>query len=250
MKWGLLNSSGHRARRVSLPLDDESAWAETIAEWGLDSQTAWAISTVNPPAASRLEDRLREIGAYLPRWYRSAIDVPMGHDTNRPSGAGADRAMAVLAAKELLTAGIPAIVISCGTAITIERITADGVWDGGAIAAGLDMTARALNNQTAQLPRVETRDAPHAWGNSTETALAAGVFWGTVGTVRELVARQEFPGSRTLLWTGGSADVLARAVEGSNARVVPDLMLAGVAFAAFGVSACVFLGPLPSNRSV
>ena len=54
------------------------------------------------------------------------------------------------------------LVVLCGTAVTIERVAADGTWQGGAIAAGLSMTARALHLLTAQLPLVDPREAPPA----------------------------------------------------------------------------------------
>ena len=95
----------------------------------------------------------------------------------------------------------------CGTAITVERITADGVWQGGAIAPGLGQTARALNLMTAQLPFIELSQTPPAWGRGTVDSLKAGIFWGIVGAVRELLARQEADLGRDpwVVWTGGDA---------------------------------------------
>jgi type III pantothenate kinase len=129
----------------------------------------------------------------------------------------------------------PGLVVSCGTAITIERVAADGTWQGGAIATGLGLSARALHLLTAQLPLVSPPPAPAAWGRSTRPAIEAGVFWGAVGTVRELLARQsEGLDDPWLVWTGGDADRLAPCIDWGDVRVVPDLVLEGLARLAFG----------------
>jgi type III pantothenate kinase len=110
--------------------------------------------------------------------------------------------------------GRAGLVVSCGTAITVERVSAEGVWQGGAIAPGWNLSARALHFGTAQLPLVRVEEAPPAWGRSTTPALAAGLFWGTVGAVRELLARQaeDLAPSPWLVWTGGDAPVFSRRI--------------------------------------
>ncbi len=72
---------------------------------------------------------------------------------------------------------------------------------------------------------------------ATAPALAAGLFWGLVGAVREILSRQAegFRRNPWLLWTGGDADWLARRVAWPGGRLVPDLVLRGLATAAFGV---------------
>ena len=121
------------------------------------------------------------LGDATATWFRSAAEVGVPNELVEPETAGADRAFAVAAAIDLGPAGRPGLVVSCGTAITVERISKEGVWQGGAIAAGLGVTARALHQQTAQLPRVDLHRVPPCWGRSTRPALEAGVFWGTVG---------------------------------------------------------------------
>lgn len=242
MKWGLLDDRGRLASKVALPLDDRDAWERAIRDWGLRPRDSWAVSSVNPPVAEALGRVLSGLGSAPGPWYRSARDVAFGPGNPPPEGAGADRALAVLAAKSLIPPGSPGLVISCGTAITFERIGPDGRWEGGAIAAGLGMVARALRGQTAQLPLVELHDIPDPWGDSTASAIAAGIYWGTVGAVRELIARQapSIAGEHRL-WTGGDARLLAPAIEGEAAVIVPDLVLAGVALAAFSVPPGQFL---------
>ena len=161
--------------------------------------------------------------------------MPVRHDLEGPETAGADRALAVSAAVRLMPQGRPGLVVSCGTAITVERITADGIWQGGAIAAGLGLAARALHLLTAQLPLVELDRAPPAWGSSTRPAVEAGVYWGAVGAVRELLARQagDLLEDPWVIWTGGDAALLAGPIAGKDARIEPDLVLLGLSHLAF-----------------
>ncbi len=126
------------------------------------------------------------------------------------------------------------LIVSCGTAITVERISKQGIWQGGAIAPGLAMAASALHSQTAMLPLVEPSGPLAAWGASTIPALEAGVFWGTVGAVRELLERQkaDLGSDPWVIWTGGNAALLAGPIAGSDARIEPDLVLLGLCRAA------------------
>lgn len=236
LKWGRIGPDGRIAESVALPIGDPAAWSRQLDSWeAVDGPADWAIASVNPSVADRLgrllADRARSI-----RWYRSAADVPIRHALNHADRAGADRALAVARAIDLAPSNQPGRVISCGTAITVERIDAEGVWQGGAITAGMGLLSRALNSGTAQLPGIDAAfidgEPPPAWGNSTIPAIRAGVFWGVVGAVRELLGPRTADGWR--IWTGGNAPILAPQVDGPDAWIVPDLVLQGLAGAAFG----------------
>ncbi len=238
VKWGRLGLSGDLDASVALPTDGPAAWADAWELWnpaGAEPST-WAVATVNPPAADRLDAFFQARGIREVHWYRSAADVPLRHALVRPETAGADRACAMVAAVRLHPCGGPGLVVSCGTAITVDRIAVDGTWQGGAIAPGLRLSARALHLLTAQLPEVDISEAPPVWGPSTLPALAAGVYWGVVGSIRELLKRQEtdlLP-SPWLLWTGGDAPNLAPWIAGDDAHIVPDLVLLGLSRVAHG----------------
>jgi type III pantothenate kinase len=239
LKWGRLGRDGRLEETVALPLDDRSAWDAAWRRWnpGGSALSAWAIATVNPPLAERLSAFLAEQGIGVTTWYRSAAEVPIRHELEQIETTGADRALALAGACALQPPGTPGLVVSCGTAITVERIAADGTWQGGAIAPGLNLSARALHQQTAQLPLVNpgANPAPAPWGRSTRPAVEAGVFWSAVGTIRELLARQA-DGLRPapwLVWTGGDAQALAPWVDWPDARIVPDLVLEGLARIAY-----------------
>jgi type III pantothenate kinase len=101
--------------------------------------------------------------------------------------------------------------------------------------------ASALHIRTAQVPLLETRQfdphhPPQPWGRGTVSSLTAGIFWGTVGVIRELVARQTaaLGGETWVVWAGGDGPLLAPYVGGEDARIEPDLVLLGLSHAAFG----------------
>jgi type III pantothenate kinase len=233
MKWGRLDADGRLVETLAMPIGDEGVWADAWHEWGLNSaDSSWsvAIASVNPSLAYRLGVFLADRGAGTIDWYRSAADLPIRHELTTPSTTGADRACAVLGALRRKEGRGPGIVVSCGTAVTVERISADGVWQGGAIAPGLGPMARALHLMTAQLPEVLPRDAPDPVGRSTIPALEAGVFGGVVGAIRELLTRQAegIDPRPWLIWTGGDASTFARWVEWPGSEVVPHLVLEGL----------------------
>jgi type III pantothenate kinase len=238
LKWGRQDEAGRLAETIALPLDDPSAWAAAWSAWSQrgESDSWWGVSTVNPPVADRLEEFLR--AQRIPRvtWIRSAAEVPVPKDVEGADTGGSDRALAVFGATRIIRPNRPGLVVMCGTAITVERITTEGVWQGGAIAPGLGQTARALNLMTAQLPFIELSRIPPAWGRGTEDSLKAGIYWGIVGAVRELLARQENDLGRdpVVVWTGGDAELLAPAIFGAAAHIEPNLILEALSRVVFG----------------
>jgi len=227
----MLDARRNLVESITLPLDDPRAWSSAWRKWNpVSAPAVWSISTVNPPVAEVLGNYLADLGPLKIRWFRSAADIPVRHALEFPQTAGADRALAVAAAVALNPLP-PGIVISCGTAITVERISSDGIWQGGAIAPGFGLSARALHLQTAQLPLVAPRIAPPAWGSSTLPALEAGIYWGVIGSIREILTHQAADLDTTpwLIWTGGDASILAPSISWKSSQVVPDLVLQGLA---------------------
>lgn len=127
-----------------------------------------------------------------------------------PRALGADRLAALVAAKTKY--GAPAIVIDFGTATTFNALDARGDFVGGAIAPGLNMSADALHQFTATLPRIQIVAPENALGVNTRDALRSGIFFGYVGLVEGLLARfkRELnePHARVVA-TGGMATLLA-----------------------------------------
>ena len=233
LKWGRVDDTGRLVEAIALPLNEPRAWATAWQKWSHPETgpSSWAISSVNPPVGKLLQSFLDGQSDASATWFRSAADVAVRHELDAARDGWRRPALAVAAAVGLTPRGRAGLLVSCGTAITIERISEQGVWQGGAIAPGLGVAARALHKETAMLPLVELHQAPPCWGASTRPALEAGVFWGTVGAVRELLVRQKIDlgNDPWVIWTGGDAALLAGALGGTEARIEPDLVLLGLA---------------------
>ena len=132
IKWAESTASG-LVGHVAVPIDDADAWTAALREI---SAADWAVSSVNPPLSSRFGEILDESSAGSLRWFRAASEIPIRYEVEGAETGGADRALAVLAASAIRPAGRAFRVVLCGTAITVERASAEGVWQGGSIAPG------------------------------------------------------------------------------------------------------------------
>ena len=169
----------------------------------------------------------------------SVADLPIEVRVDEPEKVGIDRLLSAMAANRLRKGGRSAVVVSLGTACTVNLISGDGAFEGGAILPGITMSAAALYSGTSALPLLSSpgNEVPDdGVGKSTQAAIAAGLFWGLVGAVRELSSRmtrscQESP---QLFLTGGDAPRLAEKMASADIPVqyVPNMVLAGIHLAA------------------
>ncbi|MFI5360557.1 MAG: type III pantothenate kinase [Elusimicrobiota bacterium] len=146
-----------------------------------------------------------------------------------PGEVGADRILNALALRAMV--GVPAIAIDFGTATTFDCVDAAGDYIGGAILLGPNSAARALHEFTAQLPLVKIRKPATAIGRDTVSCLEAGLYFGYVGMIREVLARTmaEMGGRPSVVATGGLAPLFIDDLPG--VRREPDLTLHGLRFA-------------------
>ncbi len=146
-----------------------------------------------------------------------------------PQRLGADRWANLLAVHAHYKG--PAVVIDCGTAITIDAIAADGMHLGGLIVPGMDLMVSAL---TGHAPGIQIEEADNQeislLGRSTEAAVSGGVLYTAIALVeRVFMDLQGELGNRTnLLLTGGDATRILPLL-GSRPEYVPDLVLKGLA---------------------
>lgn len=147
------------------------------------------------------------------------------------SDVGADRIVNAVAARAKYGRGGPIIVVDFGTGTTFDVISGEGEYLGGVICPGIGISAEALFQRAARLPRVEVRKPSGVIGRTTVGAMQSGLFFGYVEMVDGLVRRirDELPdGARaTVIATGGLADVLS-AETGAIQHVEPNLTLDGL----------------------
>lgn len=220
----------------TLALDGESPQFDGLTLW-LDAledrKLSWFLASVNRPGATGLIDWLREHRPEDNITLLSAGDLPLTVRLERPDMVGIDRLVDAVAVNHLRKPNRPAVIVDVGTAITVDLVSADGVFLGGSILPGLAISARALNEFTDLLPLVdiaEFSDPPPALGTSTEGAMRSGLFWGTVGAIRQLIEQlgRDAGTCPQVFLTGGAGATVAELL-GPDAQYVPHLTLAGIA---------------------
>lgn len=160
-----------------------------------------------------------------------AVNTGMPILYDNPAEVGADRIVNGVAAWERFgrKAQQPMIVVDFGTATTLDAVTAKGEYLGGAICPGVQISADALFQRAARLPRIDVRKPARIVGRTTVGAMESGLFYGYVGMVEGLVRRMtaELGGKAVCIATGGLADVIAPETPLIQ-HVDPDLTLHGL----------------------
>lgn len=185
------------------------------------------IACVVPPLLPVLRAMCREYLRVEPLVVTADLDLGLAIRYERPQDAGADRLVNAVAAQKKY--GLPAIVVDFGTATKFEAVASDGTYLGGAIAPGLAISAEALFQHAAKLPRIHWELPPHVIGHNTMTAMQAGLLWGAIGAVEAIVGRmrQELGRAAPAIATGGLAELVAAHCP-SIATIDPDLTLDGL----------------------
>ncbi len=148
----------------------------------------------------------RMVGALVPQTMEMTplVRLPIGIDYATPHTLGADRIAAAVGAVELY-GNRPMLIVDFGTAITFDLVV-DGVFRGGNISPGVRMRFEALHERTARLPLCSEADWVAGVGNSTRSAIAAGVIEGIVNEVEGYISRfsAKEPGIMTIFCGGGA----------------------------------------------
>lgn len=128
----------------TLPLVGDAPELDQIAPWLNDqaqNDLPWWIASVNRPAATRLLDWLHEHRPSDRITLLASGDLPLEVRLPRPDMVGIDRLVDAVAVNRLRDASRPAVIVDVGTAITVDLVSADGAFLGGAILPGLQMAA-------------------------------------------------------------------------------------------------------------
>lgn len=238
MKWGRCLPTVADGGWVSLPLDDMNAWDEQLAVWGLEAKSRFAVGSVNPPVTEVFARWVEAHGGTCVI-FRKPSELPIRLNVDEPDAVGIDRVFGALAARAMVPPNTPAITVDVGTAVTVNLIDADGIFQGGGIFPGPRLMALALHQNTAKLPLVDLLETTHpeeAPGKNTVSAIRLGidcVVYGGTHSLICLLAEQ----SLILPWlfiTGGGHKIFegysSEAV--AELRVIPHLNLEGIRIAA------------------
>jgi type III pantothenate kinase len=170
----------------------------------LESGFHFGIASVVPKATDALSNVIKRTYPDSVIHHIKNYEVPIVNKYHEPDQVGIDRLLAALAAHARFKKDL--ILVSFGTATTIDCVSRDGEFLGGVIAPGIRMEANALADHTAQLPRIPLKFPPQVLGQTTEQSIQSGVMFGTVAMINGLVAelKQEvFLGKNVGIYTTG-----------------------------------------------
>lgn len=158
----------------------------------------------------------------------SETPVPIRKAYDTPHTLGADRVAAAVGATALFP-GQDCLVFDLGTCLTADFVSRDAVFEGGLIAPGLQMRFRAMHEQTARLPLVDTPEEwPALTAKNTRQAMQSGVMNGLAFEMNGILEtyRRQRPGLVGLL-CGGDAPAFESRLK-PPIFAVPELVLIGL----------------------
>jgi type III pantothenate kinase len=145
-----------------------------------------------------------------------------------PLEVGADRIANSIAATHLYP-GKNLVLVDLGTATTFCAVTAEKDYMGGSIIAGIKLSMESLEAKTAKLPSVEIVPRSQVLGLSTVESLQSGLFYGHLGSMREIITRisaECFKSEKPfVIGTGGLSTMFE--TEKIFDVIIPDLVLKG-----------------------
>ena len=145
--------------------------------------------------------------------FTAATPVPIGNAYLTPATLGRDRLAAAVGAAALYP-GRNALIVDLGTAVTIDLLSADGVFRGGCISPGMAMRFRALHEYTASLPLCDATDSERAVGRTTDEAIRLGVMNSIAFEIEGYVARLEGEfEDLCVIFTGGDAKFFVKRIK-------------------------------------
>ncbi|MDX2299715.1 MAG: type III pantothenate kinase [Xanthomonadaceae bacterium] len=227
LKWARLGVQGLQERGA---LAHQGGGFDAALDAALDAmpraRQAWLASVAAPDLGARVR-------ALCARHGVPCLDVQTREELAgvrvayaEPSQLGVDRFLALLAA-HARGAG-PWLLVSVGTALTVDALAADGVHLGGVIAPSPALMREAL---AARVPQLRNDGGePQTFARTTRDALAGGAQGAALGLIERSYAQASaaFGCAPTLLLGGGGSADLAPALTLPH-RLAPDLVLEGLA---------------------
>lgn len=192
---------------------------------------AIVLASVVPPLTGVIVAMGERYFKVRPLVVEPGIETGMPVLYENPAEVGADRIVNGVAAYEEFGRSGPraVIVVDFGTATTFDAISAAGEYLGGVICPGVQISADALFQRAARLPRIDVQKPKQIIGRTTVASMQSGLFFGYVGMVEGIVQRirRELGEPLITVATGGLADVIAAETQVIE-RVSPDLTLHGL----------------------
>lgn len=188
-----------------------------------------ALCSVVPEVIYSLKGACKKYFNLNPFILQAGVRTSLKIKYRNPLEVGADRIANAIAVSHIyLNKNI--VIVDLGTATTFCAVTKDKDYLGGAIISGLRLSMESLEAKTAKLPSVEIVSMNEALGKSTIESLQSGLFYGHLGSIREICDRLKkecFHGEDVMvIGTGGFSHLFEK--EKIFDAIIPDLVLKGL----------------------
>ncbi len=189
--------------------------------------TGAAFASVVPSLDFPFSEAIRNYFGFEALQVDASTNIDMKIRYKNPREVGADRIVAAYAGREKY--GAPLVVIDYGTAITLDAVSSEGDYLGGAIAPGLFSGISALFSKAAKLPKVALKIPESVIGKNTDEAIQSGILLGNAGLTDRIVEliKKEIGTNAKVVMTGGHAELMSKISRGVD-YVDPWLMLDGL----------------------
>lgn len=185
------------------------------------------ISSVVPSVGASVSNAVSKLCEIVPMMIGPGVKTGLNIKIDNPAQLGADLVAGAVGALSKYT--LPCIVIDMGTASTISVIDKNGSFLGGVIAAGVNLTLKALAENTAQLTSIHIEAPRSVIGSNTVDCMKSGLVYGTAAMLDGLLERieNELSDSAAVVATGGLAKEI---IPHCNHTIVYDenLLLEGL----------------------
>jgi len=225
ISFGLFKA-GKLKKRFSIPTQGYS-FGRLKAHFTGPRPKRSVICSVVPGIDPLINRDLRALTAARPYNIGKQIKVPIKNLYRNPRQVGQDRLVNAYAGTLLF--GAPLIVVDFGTAITFDVISAKSEYLGGMILPGLNLSLKALNENTALLPRVKLTRPKEFIGKDTQSSILSGIVYGFASMSDDLIKRikARIGKNAKVIVTGGDSAILNKYCQRID-HFDPDLTLKGI----------------------
>ena len=206
--------------------DEYILWLKYIVKQN-SSFTDIIIGSVVPDITQEVKDALKDFFKIKPYVIAEDIKVNFPTELEIPSEIGTDRIVNALCAWRLYQK--PSVIIDFGTATTFDVVGKNGVYLGGVIAPGVNLSINALHSAAARLPRIAITKQERVIGKNTVSAMSSGIYWGYIGLIKNILSKieSELNYKMLVLATGGLSDLFINEVS-KDIIVNKDLTIKGL----------------------
>lgn len=203
--------------------------ADRVGPYRREIKVVAVASVVGRDLEQNLIDWSLAYLALRPLFARSGVACGMVRNGYREAQMlGVDRWLGIISAFKLT--GAACIVVSCGTAITLDLVTHDGEHLGGFIAPGLSLLLDSLTSRTRQIqlsqPMLAMELSPGITTSDAVYSACAAMLMGLIDNGVRQLSKYEQNLDIQMIFTGGDADRLLSVYP--QARLVRDLVLDGL----------------------